>query len=79
VAHRVRMGLHNVPLDDIQRRYLRSMENLPIAVRLADRSVVVDNTGRGFRLLRIRRGGVTRTYGRKLPAWLLEAVPPDLR
>jgi hypothetical protein len=55
------------------------MENLPIAVRLADRSVVVDNTGRGFRLLRIRRGGVTRTYGRKLPTWLLEAVPPDLR
>lgn len=79
VAHRVRLGLHFVPSEDILRRYHRSMENLPIAVRLADRSVVVDNTGRGFRLLMIRRGGVTRTYGRKLPAWLLEAIPPDLR
>lgn len=73
------MGQHNVPLDDIQRRYYRSMENLPVAMRLADRSVVVDNTGRGFRLLLIRRNGVSRTYGRNLPAWALQSIPPELR
>jgi predicted ABC-type ATPase len=75
----VRIGQHDVPPDDIQRRYYRSMENLPIAMRMAERTVVVDNTGRGFRLLMIRRGDLTRTYGRKLPAWALDAIPQELR
>jgi len=79
VTHRVRMGLHFVPPEDIVRRYPRSMENLSVAMRIAERTFVVDNTGEGFRLLMIRRGGVTRTYGRKLPAWALDAVPPELR
>lgn len=79
VTHRVRMGLHFVPPEDIVRRYPRSMENLSVAMRIAEQTLVVDNTGEGFRLLMIRRGGVTRTYGRKLPAWELDAVPPELR
>jgi predicted ABC-type ATPase len=79
VAHRVRMGLHSVPPEDIVRRFPRSLENLPIAMRLADRTIIVDNTGEGFRLLLIRENGKTRTYGRKLPGWLLQAVPQELR
>jgi predicted ABC-type ATPase len=79
VAHRVRMGLHFVPAEDIVRRYGRSMENLPIAMQLSTRSLLVDNTGRRFRLLLIREHGRIRRISRELPAWVLAALPEELR
>jgi predicted ABC-type ATPase len=79
VTHRVSLGLHFVPSDDIIRRYPRSMENLPIAMRLAARSILLDNTGEGFRLLLIREQGRKPTVAKKLPAWLVRAVLEDLR
>jgi len=79
VAHRVRMGQHFVPTEDILRRYPRSMENLPVAMRLADRTLIVDNTSRRFRLLLIREHGVTKIVAGVLPQWVLAAVPEELR
>jgi predicted ABC-type ATPase len=79
VTHRVRMGLHFVPSEDIARRYPRSMENLAVAMRIAERTLVVDNTGEGFRILLIRSSGSMRSHGRTQPAWLLQALPPELR
>lgn len=79
VAHRVRMGLHDVPLEDIVRRFDRSMSNLAIAMRIAHRTFVVDNTGRGFRLLLARERERTRITARILPAWAIQAIPEDLR
>jgi predicted ABC-type ATPase len=79
VDHRVSLGLHFVPPEDIVRRYPRSMENLAVAMRLANRSLLVDNTGEGFRLILIQRDGCTSTVAKKLPAWVIEAVPAELR
>jgi predicted ABC-type ATPase len=44
VSMRVAAGGHHVPEDDVLRRYSRSLENLPVAVALADRARVFDNT-----------------------------------
>ena len=54
VAHRVAMGLHSVSPEDISRRHPRSLRNLPEAMRLADRSLLVDNSSKAFRLLLVR-------------------------
>jgi predicted ABC-type ATPase len=37
IAKRVRTGGHDVPEIDVRRRYLRSMQNLPVAAGIADR------------------------------------------
>ena len=79
VTHRVSLGLHFVPSDDILRRYPRSMENLAIAMRLADRSLLVDNTGEGFRLILVRDLGRKPTVANRLPKWAIAAIPEDLR
>jgi predicted ABC-type ATPase len=44
VEQRVAMGGHNVPADRVVARYHRTMELMPQAVLLADRSVVFDNS-----------------------------------
>lgn len=44
VSMRVAAGGHHIPEADIQRRYSRSLENLPVAVALSDRARVFDNT-----------------------------------
>lgn len=44
VAHRVRMGKHNVPHDKIIERYHRSLAMLADAVTCADRAYVFDNS-----------------------------------
>jgi predicted ABC-type ATPase len=35
---------HNVPEIDERRRYLRSFENLPLAIKNADRVLLLDNS-----------------------------------
>lgn len=44
VMHRVAKGGHDIPKEDILRRYVTSQQNLPKAMRLADRSFIFDNT-----------------------------------
>ncbi|PAD72842.1 zeta toxin family protein [Paenibacillus campinasensis] len=44
VAQRVAKGGHHIPEEDIRRRYVTSLENLPQAIRLADRSFLFDNS-----------------------------------
>lgn len=51
VADRVRAGGHNVPDEDILRRYKRSLENLPLALQLVDKALIYDNSGRHNRLI----------------------------
>jgi predicted ABC-type ATPase len=51
VAARVRQGGHNVPREDVERRFVRSWENFQQAYRpLADAWTVSDNSGRRPRL-----------------------------
>lgn len=71
VADRVASGGHNVPDEDVRRRYGRSLANAPEALRLAHEAVVYDNSGlRHKKVLEVRNGIVTwRTD--KMPDWVL--------
>lgn len=79
VSERVKMGGHDVPLADLDRRYPRSMANLPKAMMLAARSFILDNSGRQHRLLLIREDGRTRYVARSLPRWAAQAIPATMR
>lgn len=79
VATRVARGGHPVPDADLARRFARSMGNLAVAMRIADRVIIVDNTGERFRLILMRgddRGGFV---SRSIPAWATAAIPDALR
>lgn len=77
VAQRVAQGGHNVPEEDIRRRYARSrLANLPVALQQADRTLIFDNsTEIGHRkLLAIKKGRVIeRAY--ELPEWIETLIP----
>jgi len=79
VAHRVRMGLHFVPVEDIWRRYPRSLKNLPKAMQLAERTLLLDNSGKAFRLLLVRENNKTRTLVPELPSWVAAVIPEEFR
>ncbi len=51
VRNRVLLGGHDVPAEDVVRRFHRSIENLPKAVAMADSYVILDNTGKGYVLV----------------------------
>ena len=54
IRNRVLTGGHDVPERDVRRRYKRSYQNLPIAIKRADHSIVFDNsTEDGYRLIAI--------------------------
>jgi predicted ABC-type ATPase len=75
VTTRVFDGGHNVPEDDIRRRYERSIENLPKAIDLADNVSIYDNsTTSGYqRVLTIVQGNITQR-AEVLPTWLNNVV-----
>jgi predicted ABC-type ATPase len=77
VQLRVKSGGHNIPPDDVRRRYYRSLSNLPAFVALADRAIFVDNSTRQRRrmILDIIEGRVTFRAAR-LPSWLTKGLPP---
>lgn len=79
VSERVAGGGHNVSREDTDRRYARTMGNLPLAMNIADRSFVFDNTGRRHRLVLIREADLTRFEAAAFPAWAARAIPADLR
>ena len=79
VAERVASGGHDVPREHSDRRYSRAMANLPVAMGLADRTIVLDNSGERHRLLLIRENGRTRFEAVPMPGWAARAIPADLR
>lgn len=68
VRARVLLGGHDVPIDDLMRRYARSIDNLPVAAAIADRVFVIENDGQRRRLLRKIVDGHDRLRT-SLPAW----------
>ncbi len=54
IRNRVLAGGHDVPEEDVRRRYNRSFENLPIAIKRADHTILFDNSAEeGYRLIAI--------------------------
>ncbi len=71
IRNRVLAGGHDVPENDVRRRYWRSLANLPIAIERADHTILFDNsTEDGYRLI-----AILSTTGDQ---WF-EAKPPWLR
>lgn len=69
VNRRVLDGGHNVPIEDIIRRYHRSMGNLTAGLALADRAFVFDNYGKKHQLVAVfQRGNIVRRTD-QLPSW----------
>ena len=78
VAQRVAAGGHNVPSEDIRRRYARSLANLPMAIQQADYASIFDNSTRvGYRkILTIENGKVTEQAS-ELPEWIKTSLPQE--
>lgn len=54
IRNRVLAGGHNVPEEDVRRRYRRSFENLQLAIKRADHAILFDNsTEDGYRVIAI--------------------------
>jgi predicted ABC-type ATPase len=54
IRNRVLAGGHDVPEDDVRRRYEGSFENLPIAIKRADHTILFDNsTDEGYCLVAV--------------------------
>ena len=69
IRNRVLAGGHDVPENDVRRRYQRSLENLPIAIKRADDSILFDNsTSDGYRLVAILGSTGNRWFEPK-PSW----------
>jgi predicted ABC-type ATPase len=70
VRLRAARGGHDVPDDDVRRRYVRSLANLPEALRLSDKAVVFDNSGASRRRILIVRDGSIIWCAPDLPDWV---------
>lgn len=69
IRNRVLAGGHDVPEADVRRRYRRSFENLPTAIKRADHTILFDNsTEDGYRLIAILSGDGSRWFEPK-PSW----------
>ena len=78
IAQRITEGGHDVPTEDVDRRYIRSMANLAVALWSVDRAFVLDNTGRRYRLLLSLESGQVKHLSRNLPRWARDALPSTL-
>jgi predicted ABC-type ATPase len=75
VADRVRKGGHDVPIEDIRRRYQRSMENLPKAAAIADTTFIYDNsTDEGHRLIATIEQNIITMQTTECPQWFKKAM-----
>lgn len=78
VKERTASGGHDVPDEDIARRYDRSLANLAGALSRADRAFVLDNSAEKPRLLFSTEHGRVRHLSSRLPGWVKLAVPQKL-
>ena len=70
IRNRVLAGGHDVPQEDVRRRYARSYKNLPTAIKRADHSILFDNsTDDGYRLVAILGTTGSRWFEEK-PSWI---------
>jgi predicted ABC-type ATPase len=68
VQERVLQGGHDVPDSDVRRRYLRSLANLPEAIRIADRAILYDNSENAHsKMLKFRQGRIVWRVAKLLP------------
>jgi len=75
IRDRVLAGGHNVPEEDVRRRYIRSFENLPIAIQRADHTILFDNSSEeSYRLIAVL-GPPENQWFEPVPAWAAVMKP----
>lgn len=79
VRSRVADGGHDVPVQALTRRYPDTMAKLPEAMATADRTYILDNSGKRRRLLMIHEDGRLRFLEPHSPDWFKAAVPQEMR
>ena len=73
VADRVNAGGHDVPPNKVVERYYRSLSLLPLAIEIADRVTLVDNTELPLECAQAWQGTVQRTVA-ACPNWVEAAI-----
>ena len=80
VSMRVAKGGHDVDKKDVDRRYKRSLANLPRFLRACDRCYIFDNSSdKRHRLLLTMKNRKVMYVSKKLPKWFKQAVPIKYR
>jgi len=75
VRQRVLKGGHDVPEEDIRRRYTRSLENLTRAIQLVDRAEIIDNSSRSYQsIAKFEKGKLISHISP--PQWFQEILEP---
>jgi predicted ABC-type ATPase len=69
VRERVKRGGHNVPIEDIRRRYQRSLNNLSKAIELSDSVTIYDNSDRQYLLIATIESGIVTMHVDRYPGW----------
>ena len=80
VRQRLAQGGHDVPDEDVRRRYERSLSNLPEALTLANEAWLYDNSGDAPRMVMESRDGIIVWYADDEPAWAAQVrkvMQPD--
>ena len=76
IVQRTSDGGHFVPRKDIERRWGRSLANLPEAVSLADRAYLLDNSRSRMRLVVSIENGRLKRMSNFPPRWVTKAKVP---
>ncbi len=74
VRQRVAEGGHDVPDEDVRRRYSRSLANVQELLRIADESLIYDNSGLQPKLVLEFRSGILAYRSDDLAAWALSLL-----
>ena len=71
IENRVKRGGHDIPSDDVVRRFASRWEAVAKVLPYCDEAEFYDN-GNGFTLVAEYRNGELRTIGSRIPKWLRE-------
>jgi predicted ABC-type ATPase len=74
VRQRVDRGGHNVPIDDILRRYERSLHNLTPAILMSDLGTIYDNSNRSMLQLAAIENGIVKPLIEEYPRWFQQVL-----
>jgi len=69
VSERVAQGGHEVPDEDVRRRYVRSIANANRVLRIVHEALVFDNSGTEPKPIFEVRGGRVQNIAAEIPAW----------
>lgn len=73
IAMRVLKGGHGIPDKDVERRYLKSIENLNKVIPMCDLTSIYDNTNQ-LRRIAIYKGSEIVRESKTLPNWYINGV-----